>query len=98
MSSVTRIWVLALNTYREAVRDKLLYNLLLFAALQRHLNYPLAPRPKPVDESRHVIPTLLRRVERLETRLKLLEEEQKGGIDLSKFYGQLPALGDDEQE
>ncbi|HKC49977.1 MAG TPA: ABC transporter permease [Myxococcota bacterium] len=33
MSSLSRIWVLARNTYREAVRDKLLYNLLLFAAL-----------------------------------------------------------------
>lgn len=33
MSSVNRIWVLAMNTYREAVRDKLLYNLLLFAGL-----------------------------------------------------------------
>ena len=33
MSSLRRIWVLASNTYREAVRDKLLYNLLLFAAL-----------------------------------------------------------------
>ena len=32
-SSLNRIGVLALNTYREAVRDKLLYNLLLFAAL-----------------------------------------------------------------
>jgi ABC-type transport system involved in multi-copper enzyme maturation permease subunit len=27
------VWVVAKNTYREAVRDKLLYNLLLFAAL-----------------------------------------------------------------
>jgi Cu-processing system permease protein len=33
MSSLRRIGVLALNTYREAVRDKLLYNLLMFAAL-----------------------------------------------------------------
>jgi len=33
MSSLHRIWVLAQNTYREAVRDKLLYNLLMFAAL-----------------------------------------------------------------
>ena len=33
MSSLHRIGVLALNTYREAVRDKLLYNLLLFAGL-----------------------------------------------------------------
>ncbi len=33
MTSLHRIHVLAMNTYREAVRDKLLYNLLLFAAL-----------------------------------------------------------------
>ncbi len=33
MNSALRIWVLAKNTYREAVRDKLLYNLLFFAAL-----------------------------------------------------------------
>jgi ABC-type transport system involved in multi-copper enzyme maturation permease subunit len=33
MKSLQRIGVLALNTYREAVRDKLLYNLLLFAAM-----------------------------------------------------------------
>jgi len=61
--------------------------LLLFAALERHLNYPQVPRPKRADETRLVIPNLMRRVERLETRLKLLEEEGKGGIDLTKFYG-----------
>ncbi|MGH7138867.1 MAG: hypothetical protein ACREHD_24230, partial [Pirellulales bacterium] len=61
--------------------------LLLFSALERHLHYPTVPRPTPIDESRHFLPTLLRRVERLELRLKLLEEEQKGGIDLSKFFG-----------
>jgi Cu-processing system permease protein len=33
MISLGRIGVLAFNTYREAVRDKLLYNLLMFAAL-----------------------------------------------------------------
>jgi Cu-processing system permease protein len=33
MISLQRIGVLAFNTYREAVRDKLLYNLLMFAAL-----------------------------------------------------------------
>ena len=61
--------------------------LLLFAALERHLNYPQVPRPKRVDETRLVLPNLVRRVERLEMRLRLLEEEGKGGIDLSKFYG-----------
>lgn len=60
--------------------------LLLFAALQRHLNYPAVPRAKKVDESVHVLPGLLRRVERLESRLKLIEDEQRGGIDITRFY------------
>jgi hypothetical protein len=62
--------------------------LLLFSALQRQLGYPPVPRPKPVDETKAIIPGLIRRLERLESRIKLLEEEQKGGIDLTKFYGQ----------
>jgi hypothetical protein len=58
----------------------------LFAALERHLHYPTVPRPKQPDETKLILPTLLRRVDRLESRLKLLEEEGKGGgIDLSKF-------------
>jgi hypothetical protein len=61
--------------------------LLLFAALQRQLGYPNVPRPVPADETPQLIPQLVRRMERVETRLKLLEEEQKGGIDISKFYG-----------
>ena len=61
--------------------------LLLFAALHRQLGYPAIPRLEPIDQSPEIIPNLLRRIERLETRIKLLEEEQKGGIDLAKFYG-----------
>lgn len=67
----------------------------LFAALERHLNYPTVPRQQQVDESRQLIPSLLRRMERLEQRLKLLEEESKGGIDLSRFMpgsGAAPVL------
>ena len=60
--------------------------LFLFAALNRQLGYPEVPRQRPADEAPHLIPTLLRRVDRLETRIKLLEEEQKGGIDLTKLY------------
>ncbi len=67
--------------------------LLLFSALERHLNYPQVPRPKPADDSRLVLPTLVRRMERVESRLKLLEEEQTGGIDLTKFYGHPPETG-----
>ena len=33
-----------------------------------------------------LLPELVRRMERVETRLKLLEEEQKGGIDITKFF------------
>lgn len=61
--------------------------LLLFSALQRQLGYPAVPRTKPVDETRDLIPALAKRLERLESRLKLLEDEQRrGGIDLEQFY------------
>jgi hypothetical protein len=43
---------------------------------------PRPERPKPIEDS----PALLaRRLERLEMRVKLLEEESGGGIDLSRF-------------
>lgn len=59
----------------------------LFLALQRQLGYPPVPKRKqhnPVDE---LIPKLKGMVERLEVRVKLLEDEQRNqGIDLSRFY------------
>jgi hypothetical protein len=61
--------------------------LLLFSALHRQLGYPPVPRPKRADESAQILPQLLRRVNRLESRLKMLEEEERGGIDLERFYG-----------
>ncbi len=60
--------------------------LLLFGALHRHLGYPEVPRPAKSDESPQLIPQLVRRVEKLEARLKLAEEELKGGIDLAQYY------------
>ena len=60
--------------------------LFLFAAMQRHLGYPEVPRPKPLDENRDLIPQMARRIERLESRLKLLEDERRGGVDITKFY------------
>ncbi len=59
--------------------------LYLFSALQRQLGYPAVPKPKrpqPQNESPMI---LARRLDRLELRVKLLEEESKGGIDLSQF-------------
>lgn len=60
--------------------------LYLFAAMQRHLGYPAVPRPQPPDPHRDLIPQLLRRVERLETRIKLMDQEQRAGMDITKFY------------
>lgn len=60
--------------------------LVLFAALHRQLGYPQVPRTKPADPEVRLLPTLARRVEQLEGRLKLLEEEQRGGIQLERFY------------
>jgi hypothetical protein len=75
--------------------------LYLFAALERHLGYPTVPRPRPEDTNRYIVPTLQRKVERLETRLKLLEEELRGGINLGRFYlkkgeSQVPRHGEDD--
>ncbi len=60
--------------------------LLLFNALHRHLGYPEVPRPAKPDESPQLLPQLLRRMERIEARMNLAEEELKGGVDLTRFY------------
>ncbi len=60
--------------------------LYLFGAMQRHLGYPHVPRPKRPDENKDAIPQLMRRMERLETRVKLMEEERRAGIDITRFY------------
>jgi len=57
-----------------------------FSALQRHLNYPSVPIPEKSQVER-IHPVVESRLTRVEQRLKLLESEQKGGIDLSQFYG-----------
>lgn len=74
---------------RIALANRRKEPLYFFSALQRQLRYPAVPRPQvqedPVDQYRK----LSRQVERIETRIKLLEDEQRTkGIDLSKFYGQ----------
>ncbi|WP_146389918.1 hypothetical protein [Allorhodopirellula solitaria] len=58
----------------------------LFGAMQRHLDYPPVPRPIKIEKDRDTIPALLRRIERLESRIKLMEQEQRQEFDLSKFY------------
>jgi hypothetical protein len=60
--------------------------LFLFASLHRQLGYPEVPRTKPRDQEKALLPQLARRLEQMEMRLKILEEEQRGGLDLTKFY------------
>jgi len=59
--------------------------LFFFAALQRQLGYPAIPRPAPLIPNAETPAMLARRLERLDFRVKLLEEEARGGIDLSRF-------------
>jgi hypothetical protein len=56
-----------------------------FSALQRQLGYPAVPKPAALVPSAETPAMLARRLDRLEMRIKLLEEEARGGIDLSRF-------------
>ena len=58
----------------------------LFSAFQRHLDYPTVPRRKVEDPEDMAMKKLQRTVEKLESRVKMLEEEIRGGIDITKFY------------
>jgi hypothetical protein len=60
--------------------------LYLFAAMQRHLGYPKVPRPQKLDDTSDQLRQTLRRLEQLEARIQLMEEENRVGIDLNKFY------------
>jgi hypothetical protein len=59
--------------------------LYLFAALQRQLGYPEVPRSRPRDDLEAKLLTLQAKLRELETRLKLVEGEVKGQVDLSQF-------------
>ncbi len=59
--------------------------LFLFAALQRQLGYPEVPRPVTRDDLASKLVTLQARYKELETRVKLLEQELRGQVDLSEF-------------
>ncbi len=58
----------------------------MFAALQRQLGYPSAPRPKPPKSTPIFDPPVESRFQRLEARVSLLEQDGQGNLDLSKFY------------
>jgi hypothetical protein len=64
--------------------------LYLFSSLHRQLGYPEVPRQKAADKEQPLLPQLARRLEQLEMRLKLLEEDRRGEVDLTAFYARPP--------
>jgi hypothetical protein len=68
--------------------------LYLFAALQRQLGYPQVPRPVPPDDVGTKILGLQAKIRELEMRLKLVESELRGQVDLTQFLGKPDLLKD----
>ena len=69
--------------------------LYLFAALQRQLGYPVVPRPRPRDDPAAKFEALQTKLRDMEMRVKLLEGEVRGQVDLSQF-GKPDLLSDDD--
>jgi hypothetical protein len=59
--------------------------LYLFASLQRQLGYPEVPRPRPRDDLPSKLEALRVRLRDLEARMRVLEADVKGTLDLSKL-------------
>lgn len=75
--------------------------LYLFSALQRQLGYPEVPRPTPRDDMAARLEMLKARVRELEIRLKVIDAELKGQVDLTQFLAKpelLKGPGGDEDE
>ncbi len=72
--------------------------LYLFAALQRQLGYPEVPRSRPKDDPLSQLETLKAKIRELETRMKLLEGEVKGRVDLSEFMAKPELLQRPDEE
>lgn len=69
--------------------------LYLFAALQRQLGYPEVPRARPKDDPLTLIDQLREKLRQIEQRLQLVENEQRGSLDLTDFLKK-PDLPDDD--
>ena len=57
----------------------------LFAALQRQLNYPEVPRSTEKETPKDEIGSIRQRINDMEMRIKLIEAEVKGNVDLAHF-------------
>lgn len=72
--------------------------LYLFAALQRQLGYPEVPRSRAKDDPVTQLEALKVKVREMETRMKLLEGEVKGRVDLSEFMAKPELLQRPDEE
>lgn len=63
--------------------------LYLFAALQRQLGYPEVPRPQERDDVETKLKLFEEKIKQLEARLRLVEGEVKGNVDLSQFQPEM---------
>lgn len=70
--------------------------LYMFQALQRQLGYPEVPQPKRKSEETLIHPVIEQRLQQMEKKLKLMEQELKGGIDLTEFYKKTEGGATDE--
>ena len=66
--------------------------LYMFAALQRHLGYPVVPRMRALFGPEKEIPELRAKLAQMEKRLQLVESELKGNLDLTPFFIKPPDL------
>jgi hypothetical protein len=70
--------------------------LYLFAALQRQLGYPEVPRPRLRDDIQAILNTMSVKMRELEARIKLLEGELRGNVDLLALAKTLLPPGENE--
>lgn len=71
--------------------------LFLFAALQRQLGYPEVPRARAKDDPLSQIEALKAKIREMEQRMRLIEGEVKGRLDLTEFMVKPEFPPDDEE-
>ena len=71
---------------RIALANRQKEPMFLFAALQRQLGYPKVPRPTVQEDSVNRLLLLERKIDQLTQRMKLIEDDARDSVDLSKFY------------
>ncbi len=68
--------------------------LFLFAALQRQLGYPVVPRSLAREDPQAKLLAVQAKLRELEQRIKLIEGELRGQVDLTQFLGKPELLKD----